>query len=119
MSDQIRNREHRLHRSKTTAILRYTAPNGYDFTIDARPLDSGGTPHITSPAAAGCSATHITHTLGDGICCLAKPDEIRTWELSTLLFYIDAWARGMELYRQGYKFPGSPKEAFGRDHELR
>ena len=110
--DQVWNRENRLTRYNGYAILRYIAPNKYSFTIDARPLDHGGVPIITSPMAQGYPASHETHTLGDGVCCIAKPEALRGMDLCTLLIHIDAWARGMELYRRGFAFPGSPRQAF-------
>jgi hypothetical protein len=115
-ADQIRNREGRLWRHSQYAIVRYMAPNGYVFTIDARPLDHGGVPHITSEAARGCVASSATHTLGDGTCCIAEPRALREMDLCTLLVHIDSWARGMELYKAGYAFPASPREAFSPRH---
>ena len=112
-------RANRFRRHPSQPLFKYVAPNGFQFDIDARPLDSGGPPVITSPAAKGYGASHATHTLGDGVCCVVKPDAVREMDLCTLLFHIDSWARGMELYKQGCKFPDSPKEAFGHQHEKR
>ena len=108
--EQTRGRSHRLRRNITNGIIRYTAPNGMLFEIDTRPIDEGGDPEVKCDAAKIYSASHKTHTLGDGRVCLAT--SLRGWDLTRILLQCDSWARGMEIYKKTGRFPKDPLESF-------
>ncbi|MBU4567293.1 MAG: hypothetical protein KKE29_21455 [Proteobacteria bacterium] len=110
--DQIRGRESRIRVDRDRQKIAYKAPNGTLFFIETGSVEEGGEPVVRSPAADIYSAAHKTHTLGGSRVCLAN--SLRGWDLTRILLQCDSWARGMELYRSGQKFPSSPKEAFAR-----
>ncbi len=109
-ADQIQGREKRLRVDWGSQKIAYKAPNGTVFFIDTKPLEVGGDIRVISPVIKDYPLSHKTHTNGDGTICLAE--NLRGWALVNILFFIDSWARGFELYNNTGVFPDSPKACF-------
>ena len=110
--DQIRGRGSRIRVDRAKRKIAYKAPNGMVFYIDTRPVDEGGEPIVRTAEAELYSASHKTHTLGNGRVCLAT--SLRGWDLTRILFQCDSWARGYEIYKQTGQFPEDTLESFSR-----
>ena len=113
--EQIKRRGHqvKLVRFRSGKIgIRYVAPNGKVFFIDPNGYPYGD-PIIWSkwPLDIRLKSGHATHYYGDGHCCIGG--NLNKLELYQILYMIDAWARGLELYLSGRSFPSTPEEAFG------
>ena len=113
---QIKGREKRIKiaRRKDGLIgIRYIAPNNEVFFIDPRdyPFEN---PEVYSdwPKEINHPTGTDTHYHGNGRICLCT--NLRKMELFEILFQIDGWARGLELYQKGYKFPKNPKDTFDK-----
>lgn len=109
-SDQIRGRTSRIRINKNEKIIAYRAPNGMIFKIHTRPTESGGEAVVKNKEARSLPAGSEAHHYGNGHVCLAH--NLRGWDLTRILFQIDAWARGYEIYKQTGRFPDSPKKTF-------
>lgn len=109
-ADQVRGRESRIRINRERRRLAYRAPNGMDFFIDCRPVEEGGEPRVFTKSAELYGPSHRTHTLGDGRVCLAQ--SLRGWDLVRILFQIDSWARGYEIYQRTGGFPNDPRACF-------
>lgn len=115
--DQIRGRASRIRVDRASRKIAYKAPNGMVFYIDTRPVEEGGEPIVRTPEAELYSASHKTHTLGNGRACLAS--SLRGWDLTRILLQCDSWARGYEIYQETQRFPEDTRESFSRSARQR
>lgn len=108
--DQIRGRESRIRINWEKNIIAYRTPNGMIFKIYTQPTESGGEAVVRNKQAKSLPSGSTAHHYGGGHVCLAH--NLRGWDLTRILFQIDSWARGYEIYKKTGSFPDSPKDTF-------
>ena len=110
---QTQGRDVKTVRGPRGTALRYRLPDGREFFIEPNGYPCGD-PEIYSQWAReiGLPAGHKSHHFGDGWCCVGE--KLSQLELYQILYQIDAWTKGAEIWKRTRRFPADPVAAFRR-----